>query len=107
VISKVKSDFNIDEIKAAQDELESYLDTRINEIIDTQVEIDRRLSVSYTNLGIVYRYRMQYDSAAYCYEEALDLWEQNLSAENNLNVLLGRPQKKSNFIQRMFPPDRL
>lgn len=86
---------------------EKYLQTRTSEILDAETEIPRRLSVSYTNLGIVHRYRQQYDSAALSYQKALELWDRNLTAENNLNILLGRPQKKRNLIQRMFPPDRL
>ncbi|MCF8346844.1 MAG: tetratricopeptide repeat protein [Bacteroidales bacterium] len=83
-----------------------FLQTRVSEIMDAREEIDRRLSVSYTNLGIVYRYREQYDSAAICYQKALVLWDRNLTAENNLNILLGRPLRKRNFIERMFPPER-
>ena len=80
-----------------------YLDTRVEEIQDAEKETPRRLSVSYTNLGIVYRYREDYESAAACYRKAMDLWEDNLTAENNLNLLLGRPMKKRNLIQKMFP----
>ena len=36
-----------------------------------------------------------------------ELWDRNLTAKNNLNVLLGQPMEKRNVIQRMFPPDRL
>lgn len=89
------------------EEQEKYLENRIGEILESQEEIRRRTSVSYTNLGIVYRYREQYDSAAFSYKKALDLWDRNLTAENNLNLLLGQPLKKRNIIQRMFPPDRL
>lgn len=107
ILSKLEFDFYVEELSPRPHEQKAYLDKRVNEISEAILEIDRRLSVSYTNLGIVYRHRMQYDSAALCYQEALELWEQNLTAENNLNILLGRPQKKRNFIQRMFPPDRL
>lgn len=89
------------------EERQKFLKTRIAEITEAQSELDRRLSVSYTNLGIVYRHKEIYDSAALCYEKALELWDRNLTAENNLNSLLGRPQKKRNFIERMFPPERL
>jgi tetratricopeptide (TPR) repeat protein len=85
---------------------ERFLEGRIKEIQDAQIESQRRLSVSYTNLGIIYRFREQYDSAATCYVKAIDLWDRNLTAENNLNVLLGKPLKKRNFLQRMFPPER-
>lgn len=91
----------------SSEEQKKFLETRVAEIAEAQAELDRRLSVSYTNLGIVYRHKEKYDSAARCYEKALELWDRNLTAENNLNSLLGRPQKKRNFIERMFPPERL
>ncbi|MEX0988500.1 MAG: tetratricopeptide repeat protein [Bacteroidales bacterium] len=90
-----------------EDYQDQFIQSRIQEITEAQQEIDRRISVSYTNLGMVHRYRENYDSAAICYQYALELWDRNLTAENNLNILLGRPLKKRNFIQRMFPPDRL
>ncbi len=89
-----------------EEEKAVFLQTRINEIADAKEEIDRRLSVSYTNLGIVYRHRKKYDSAAVCYQKALDLWDRNLTAENNLNILLGLPLRKRDFFERMFPPER-
>lgn len=92
--------------KYDEESKERFLKSRIKEIEDSQIESSRRLSVSYTNLGIIYRYREQYDSAAASYMKAIELWDRNLTAENNLNVLLGRPLKKRNFLQRMFPPER-
>jgi len=85
---------------------EQYLDARVKEIEKAVAENKRRLSVSYTNLGIVYRYRKEYERAIELYGEALELWDRNLEAENNINRLLGKPLKKRNFIQRLFPPDR-
>jgi len=89
-----------------EEEQEKYLDNRVNEIVQSAVETRRRLSVSYTNMGIVHRFYERYDSAALCYTKALELWDRNLTAENNLNLLLGRPQRKQNIIQRLFPPER-
>jgi len=88
------------------DQIKKYLKNRIKEIQDSQAETIRRLSVSYTNLGVIHRHYLQYESAANCYKKAIDLWDRNLTAENNLNVLLGRPMKKRSFIQKLFPPDR-
>ena len=82
------------------------LSNRINEIKTALEENERRLSVCYTNLGIVYRHEGRYDDAAKCYKKALDLWDMNLTAENNLNILLNRPLKKRNIIQILFPPDK-
>ena len=83
-----------------------YLNKRIKEIIESQIETPRRLSVSYTNLGIIYRHKNLYEEAAQYYKKAIDLWDRNLTAENNLNLLLNRPIKKRSFIQKMFPPER-
>ncbi len=88
------------------DQKNKFLKNRIKEIQESQTETKRRLSVSYTNLGIIERHNLQYDSAAICYKKAIDLWDRNLTAENNLNILLGRPIKKRSFIQKLFPPDR-
>lgn len=89
-----------------RDKKERFLKKRIEEISLAQEETKRRLSVSYTNLGIIQRHRENYKQAIYSYKKAIDLWDRNLTAENNLNKLLGRPVKKRNFIQKMFPPKK-
>lgn len=83
-----------------------YLEARVREIEKAIIENDRRLSVCYTNLGLVFRHRGEYVEAVKQYEKALELWDRNLNAENNLNLLLGKPLKKRNIIQKLFPPDR-
>ncbi len=88
-------------LDSVQNEL--YLENRVKEIEAAIEETLRRLSVSYTNLGICYRYREDYAAAASCYKKSMDLWEDNLTAENNLNILLGKPIKKRNFLQKLFP----
>ena len=99
-------DFFIQSNSYSAEEMEIYADTRIIEIQDAQKEIDRRLSVSYTNLGMVYRQKELYDSAAANYIIAVELWDQNLTAENNLNILFGKPLRKRNLIQKLFPPKK-
>lgn len=103
---QIKTDFfiGLEEIPEAERQL--YIEKRSSEILEAQIETDRRLSVSYTNKGVIHRYRKQYTEAAKCYETALQLWGRNLSAENNLNILLGKPLKKQNVVQKLFPPDR-
>lgn len=86
---------------------QKFLKKRTQEIIEAQAETKRRLSVSYTNLGLVYRQQLKYEDAALSYEKALENWDRNLTAENNLNKLLGRPEKKRNLIQKLFPPERV
>lgn len=87
-------------------EKQKFLEKRIAEIIEAQTENQRRLSVSYTNMGIIKRHQQKYDSAALYYSKAIELWDRNLTAENNLNVLLNRPLKKRNLIQKLFPPEK-
>lgn len=87
-------------------QLRAFQETRMDEIEESITENKRRLSVCFTNLGIVYRYREQYKEAVLQYEKALKLWDRNLEAENNLNKLLNRPLKKRNIIQKLFPPKR-
>ena len=83
-----------------------YLEARAREIEKAIIENNRRLSVCYNNLGIIFRQREQYKEAIEQYEKAVELWDRNLNAENNINLLLGRPIKKRNFIQKLFPPER-
>lgn len=102
----VKIDFFKGLEKYEKSDQTKFLNRRIEEILNAQKETKRRLSVSYTNLGIIHRHRDEYKSAIECYKKAIDLWDRNLTAENNLNILLGRPTKKRNFIQKMFPPEK-
>ncbi|OFY50912.1 MAG: hypothetical protein A2W85_04695 [Bacteroidetes bacterium GWF2_41_31] len=83
-----------------------FFKRRIKEIETAQSETRRRLSVSYTNLGMVYRHRLDYEAAAKCYKKAIHLWDKNLTAENNLNILFNKPVRERNFIQKMFPSTR-
>ncbi|MBE0640814.1 MAG: hypothetical protein IH599_02180 [Bacteroidales bacterium] len=83
-----------------------FIETRAKEIINALTEKDMRMSVCHTNLGIVARYRTDYEGAIEHYQTALRLWDRNLEAENNLNSLLGLPLKKRNFLQKLFPPQR-
>ena len=87
-------------------EKEKFIRSRIKEIETAQYETKRRLSVAYTNLGITHRHLEQYENAINNYQKAIDLWDQNLTAENNLNILLGKPLTKRNLIQKLFPPKR-
>lgn len=87
-------------------EQNKFLSNRIKEIEEARLETPRRLSVSYTNMGVINRHKLQYEAAAKNYQKAIELWDRNLTAENNLNILLGRPIKKRSFIQKLFPPER-
>lgn len=87
-------------------EKQRFFDTRKQEIKEALIENERRLSVSYTNLGIGYRHKEMYDSAAILYKKAVDLWDQNMTARNNLNILLGHPMEKRSLIEKLFPPEK-
>ena len=87
-------------------EKKNFIKSRIKEIETAQYETERRLSVAYTNLGITQRHLEQYENAINSYQKAIELWDQNLTAENNLNILLGKPLTKRNLIQKLFPPKR-
>lgn len=102
----IKADFytGLDSYNDA--DMERFLKNRISDIEIAQHETNRRLSVSYTNLGIILRHELKYDQAVLVYKKALDLWDRNLTARNNLNVLLNRPKEKRNVIQTVFPPDK-
>jgi tetratricopeptide (TPR) repeat protein len=102
----LKKDFLIG-LEAYNDiQKDKFINSRIKEIETAQYETERRLSVAYTNLGIAYRHFEDYENAINNYQKAIELWDQNLSAENNLNILLGKPLKKRNLIQKLFPPKR-
>jgi tetratricopeptide (TPR) repeat protein len=83
-----------------------FISKRVKEIHEAQIETPRRLSVAYTNLGIVNRHKENYRDAIKNYEYALKLWDRNLGAENNLNTLLGQPIKERNVLEKIFPPDK-
>jgi hypothetical protein len=79
---------------------------RVKSIMDAQLETDRRLSVSITNKGTIFRHMQKPDSALYCYREALSLWEDNRIARSNLSVLMGGEPIKPSLIEALFPPDK-
>ncbi len=89
-----------------RDMIPGIVKSRAKEIYKSIAESGRRLSVCYTNLGVIYRQRGEFEKAIRQYEKALQLWDRNLDAENNINRLLGHPIKKRNIIQKLFPPDR-
>lgn len=79
---------------------------RIKNLIGAQVETPRRLSVSLSNKGIIYRHMLMPDSALFYYQQALSLWKDNRSAISNLSVLMNRDPIKPNLIESLFPPDK-
>ncbi|MFZ0283394.1 MAG: hypothetical protein WAL29_17210, partial [Bacteroidales bacterium] len=61
---------------------------RVKDLIVAQVETPRRLSVSLSNKGTIYRHKLLVDSAFLYYQQALAIWKDNRTAKSNLNVLM-------------------
>jgi len=85
---------------------EKILHKRVADIKLAQLEVKRRLSVSYTNLGIVQRHQHQLEKAVVSQKKALELWPDNHTAKNNLNVLFGEKPKKRSIVDQLFPKPR-
>ena len=102
----VYSDFMADPVIANDKRAGLYIGQRVNDIMTARAEMPRRLSVSYTNMGIIRRHENRPEEAVKYYVEALELWEDNLAAKNNLNIIFGRPLEKHGLLRRLFPPRR-
>lgn len=85
--------------------LPAIINKRADEIVLSQKESLKRISVAYTNLGVVQRHKEDYDAAMESYKQALRYWRGNRSAKNNINVLLGRPIEDPSILERMFPEE--
>lgn len=83
------------------------IDKRVEDIIFAQTETPRRLSVSYTNLGTIQRHQLRQEDAVQSYIEAIKLWQDNFTARNNFNVLMGLPPEDRSILDKLFPPERL
>lgn len=81
-------------------------DKRVKDLITAQVETPRRLSVSLSNKGSIYRHKLLVDSALLFYQQALTLWKDNRTAKSNLSVLMGGDPVKPTIIESLFPPDK-
>jgi len=80
------------------------LNKRIDDLILARHETPRRLSVTYTNMGIVLRHQYKQNEAVECYIKAIKLWKDNYTARNNFNVLMGKPPEDRSIIDQLFPP---
>jgi len=82
------------------------LHKRTEDLVLAQKETPRRLSVCFTNLGIVQRHQYKQNEAVESYIKAIKLWKDNFTARNNFNVLMGKPPKDRSIIDQLFPPDK-
>ncbi len=106
MMKKIKQDFPSD-IPAFQGlDIQKIRENRLEDMMLAQTETPRRLSVSYTNIGIIHRHHYRFKEAMDMYEKALALWDRNHTAKNNLNILLGKPVEKPNVLERLFPPEK-
>jgi len=79
---------------------------RAEDLVLAQKETPRRLSVCFTNLGIILRHQYKLNEAVESYIKAIELWKDNYTARNNFNVLMGKPPKDRSIIDKLFPPDK-
>lgn len=107
ITDKISPYFNEDDPVFEDKDINRFIRKRVKQIKEAQHETPRRLSVSHTNLGIVLRHQNNYEEAIEEYFKALELWPDNLAAENNLSILLGQPLKKRSIIRQLFPKDRI
>ncbi|MFO7924226.1 MAG: tetratricopeptide repeat protein [Bacteroidales bacterium] len=102
----IEKEFKADRILYYNEKLDAIIRTRVKEIMSAQIETPRRLSVSYTNLGIIRRHENNLEKAYDYYNKALELWDENHAARNNMNILFGKPPEKQSVLRKLFPPER-
>lgn len=86
--------------------ISKVIQLRIEDIELAKIETPRRLSVTYTNMAVIYRHTNEYEKAVEYYKKAIDLWPKNIEAKNNLNTLFGKKKEKQNVIEKVFPSKR-
>jgi tetratricopeptide (TPR) repeat protein len=104
--AKLKDLMRVDDPGFDKVNFKRVFERRIVNTLAARIETDRRLSVSNTNKGTIYRHLQKQDSALICYREALELWKDNRTAKSNLSVLMGGEPVKPSLIESLFPPDK-
>ena len=90
----------------ARHNYERVVQKRVDDLLMAQKETPRRISVAYTNQGIIRRHQYRQDEALQCYIQAIKLWKDNVTARNNFNVLMGLPPEDRSIIDQLFPPEK-
>lgn len=103
---RVRPTFSKDDPLMKGAPFERIVAKRVDDIMLAQQETKRRLSVTYANMGVISRYKGDLLKAKEYYETAIELWDRNYTAKDNLNVLLNQPVDKRSLIDRLFPPER-
>ncbi|MEN8120804.1 MAG: hypothetical protein ABFS35_10680 [Bacteroidota bacterium] len=106
ILIKVKSYYENLNKTILKKDIDKVIEKRVDDILTAQKETIKRLSVSYTNRGIIQRHKSEYDNAMISYKKALELWEGNRNAKNNINILLGRPIEEATVIEKLFPEEK-
>jgi tetratricopeptide (TPR) repeat protein len=102
----VDKEFRSDPVLLSHKNIDAMITKRVKDVLTAQIETPRRLSVSYSNLGIIKRHEDKVDEAVEYYTKALELWDENHAAKNNLNILFGKPVEKQGLLRKLFPPER-
>jgi tetratricopeptide (TPR) repeat protein len=102
----VDKEFRSDPVLLSHKNIDAMITKRVKDVLTAQIETPRRLSVSYSNLGIIKRHEDKVDEAVEYYTKALELWDENHAAKNNLNILFGKPIEKQGLLRKLFPPER-
>jgi tetratricopeptide (TPR) repeat protein len=102
----VKPYFQENDVAFKGKDYKKIIRKRAGDIVLAQKESPRRLSVAYTNLGIIQRHQFKQKDAIESYITAIRLWKDNPAALGNLNVLYGKPYSDRSTIKKLFPPDR-
>lgn len=98
--------FSENDLAFAGRNVKKIIHKRAADLVLAQKETPRRLSVCYTNLGIIQRHQYKQNEAVESYIQAIKLWKDNFTARNNFNVLMGLPPKDRSIIDQLFPPDK-
>ncbi len=106
LLKKVKPFFPENDLVFQGRNYNRILNKRVEDLVLARKETPRRLSVCYTNLGIVLRHLHKQNEAVECYTKAIILWKDNYTARNNFNVLMGKPPEDRSIIDQLFPPDK-
>lgn len=102
----VDKEFRSDPLLSGDKNIDAMIRKRVKDIQTAQIETPRRLSVSYSNLGIIKRHENEVEEAVDFYTRAIELWDENHAAKNNLNILFGKPVEKQGLLRKLFPPER-
>jgi tetratricopeptide (TPR) repeat protein len=102
----IKPFFSENSVEFAGENFRRIFNKRVDDLTLAQKETPRRLSVCYTNLGIIQRHQYKQNEAVESYIKAIKLWKDNYTARNNFNVLMGKPAKDRSIINQLFPPDK-